>query len=80
MFKNVNQVTLPSGGALIIFGVLLAIISNLGGDIDINPQWVSICIVGGFGLVLVSINALLTRIAGLALVAIALIVLGFALT
>ena len=79
MLKNYNQITLPSGGALIIFGVLLAIISKLG-DIDINPQWIAICVVGGFGLVLVSINALLTQIAGLVLVAIALIVLGFALT
>jgi len=79
MFKNYNQVTLPTGLMLIITGVFLAIFAPLA-DLEINKQWIAFPILLGISFALFSFYEDWTRITGFVFLAIALIVFVFAIT
>jgi len=79
MFKNVNQVTLPTGLVLILVGIVMAIFLPLI-NVHVGAQWISFPILLGISFALFSFGDFLTRVAGFVFLVIALIIFGFAVT
>ncbi len=77
--KNYNQVTIPSGILLIMIGfVAKFLLPEIG--ITVASDWLAFFFLGGFSLILLSIEYTYTMIAGFALLALSLIFLLIALT
>lgn len=79
MWKNYNQITLPTGLVLILVGIIMAIFLPFIG-IDVSNQWIAFPILLGISFALFSFNEFWTRIAGFVCLAISLIVFLFAIT
>ena len=75
---NYNQLIVPAGIVFVLVGLFLAIVPPKVG-INVDAVWIWFCMVLGFGCILVSISNSLTRLVGLALFLLALILLAIAL-
>ena len=80
MFKNYNQVTLPTGSTLILLGIFMgAILPKLDWDVTVDNVWVGFTITLGCSFVLLSFKHPYVTYSGLVFLGIAAILLLFAL-